>query len=92
MAFGEIIRQKDGVKRVSTTRQKSYISQVTSSRVVAPTKEGGDQLHNDDAADEQDDSFFEGQSKFDNIEEISAPTEWINSVVTTFFQEFGMPA
>ena len=37
VAYGEILRQKDGIKRVSTARQRSYISQVTSSRVVTPS-------------------------------------------------------
>lgn len=73
MAFGEIVREKDGVKRVSTTRQKSYISQVTSSRIVAPTKEG-DQA-NDDAAgdDDHDDAFFKEQSEFDKAAEENTP-------------------
>lgn len=66
MAFGEIVRQKDVVKRVSAMRQKSYISQVASSRVVAPTKEGDDQLHgNDNEDDEQDDSFFKDEGDFE---------------------------
>lgn len=64
MAFGEIVRQKDVVKRVSATRQKSYFS--LSSRVVAPTKVGEDQLHgNEDAAEEeQEDSFFKDEGDF----------------------------
>lgn len=75
MAFGEIVREKDGVKRVSATRQKSYISQVTSSRVVAPTK----QDHaSDDAGgnDDHDDAFFKEQSEFDKAaEENTTPAE-----------------
>ena len=81
MAFGEIVRQKDRVKRVSTTRQKSFFSQVTSSRVVAPTKEGGDQLHgNDGSAEDTDDNFFKEQTEFDkateeNTEATTTPVE-----------------
>ena len=67
VAFGEIVRLKDGVKRVSTARQNTFFSQVTSSRIVAPTAEGEDQLHNNDNTntEDQDDSFFKDQGEFE---------------------------
>ena len=65
MAFGEIVRQKNGVKYVSTNRQNTFISQVTSSRIVVPTAEGGDQLHNNDDNDDDEDGFFKDQGEFD---------------------------
>lgn len=54
VAYGEIVRQKDLVKRASTSRQKSYISQVTSSRVASPN-EGG--IENEDDKKEIEDFF-----------------------------------
>lgn len=66
VAFGEIVRQKNGVKKGSTTRQNTFFSQVTSSRIVAPTAEGGDQLHGNDDNDDHDDSFFKDQGEFED--------------------------
>ena len=68
VAFGEIVRQKAGVKLASTTRQGKFISQVTSSRLLGPSVEGEDQLHNTDEKpnDEEDDAFFKDQDKFDD--------------------------
>jgi hypothetical protein len=68
VAFGEIIRQRDIVKRVSANRQNTYISQVASSRVVAPTKTGENQVGVEEDHDDHDDSFFKNEGSFENDE------------------------